>query len=76
MENIGVLIDYLFSHPDDADKRSTWYHLVKKYCEAMEVLLLQQEYADKDLKSFQEKIDEFYYIRGTLQCWEGGNNKL
>jgi hypothetical protein len=60
MENIGVLIDYIFHHPEDTKKRNTRHYLCGKYCEAMEILQLRREYTDEDIELFQQKIDEFF----------------
>jgi hypothetical protein len=48
VENIGILIDYAFHHPDDVEKRNKWHHLCNKFAEAMEILLLRHEYADEE----------------------------
>jgi hypothetical protein len=59
VSEINVLIDYVFQHPEDAEKRAIWHEMIKNYTDAMEILLMRSEYTDQHILEFQEKIDLF-----------------
>ncbi len=54
VKNISVLINYVFHHPDDAETRRTWLYLIQKYSEAMDILLMRNEYTDANIVGVQE----------------------
>ena len=78
VENIGVLIDYAFRHPDDEETRRTWHYLIQKYSEAMDILLMRSEYTDANIEEFQDKIDEFFiaYVERSGAGKEGVTNYI
>jgi hypothetical protein len=68
VSEIDVLVDYIFQHPEDAEKREVWYYLIRKYCDAMDILLMRSEYTDQNILDFQPKIDYFFCcVHGAIR---------
>jgi len=78
VENIGVLIDYVFDHPEDAEQRRIWHYLIDRYCQAMDILLLRREYTDDEIEEFQSLIDDFFvaYVEESGAGKEGITNYI
>jgi hypothetical protein len=78
VSHLHILIDYLFQHPEDAEKKQVWYGLIDDYCDAMDILLMQREYTDDDIKQFQQKIDSFFaaYVERSGAGKEGVTNYI
>jgi hypothetical protein len=62
IENDSVLLDYIFHHPEDEERRNTQHTLLQKYCEAMEILLMKSEYSNANVAEFQGNIDDILLL--------------
>ena len=60
VSHLHILIDYLFQHPEDAEKKQVWYGLIDDYCDAMDILLMQREYT--------ENRQFFCSVGGEVRC--------
>jgi hypothetical protein len=78
VSEIGVLIDYIFHHPEDAEKKQIWHSLIENYSAAMEILLMRSEYTDEDISTFQRHIDNFFeaYVEKLGAGKEGVTNYI
>jgi hypothetical protein len=78
VKNIDVLIDYVFHHPDDSEKKRVWHQMIEKYNDAMEILLIRSEYTDAMIEEFQQKIDDFFelYVNHSGAGKEGVTNYI
>jgi hypothetical protein len=78
IENIGVLIDYVFDHLEEAEQRRIWHYLIDQYCQAMDILLLRREYTDDEIEEFQSLIDDFFvaYVEESGAGKEGITNYI
>ncbi len=74
MLEISVLIDYIFQHPEEAEKRAIWHEMIKKYTDAMEILLMRSEYTDQHNIELQEKID--FFLKHTWRNQEPVRREL
>lgn len=78
VSEIGVLIDYVFHHPEDAEKKHIWHTLIQDYSDAMDILLMRSEYTDEHISEFQRKIDDFFaaYVEKSGAGKEGVTNYI
>jgi hypothetical protein len=59
VSEIDVLIDYIFWHPEDVEKREVWHYLIGQYCKVMDILLVRSKFMDQNIVDFRQKIDDF-----------------
>jgi hypothetical protein len=78
IDNIDVLIDFIFSSPEDIDMRNIWWMMMQDYRGAMAILWKWSEYSVNDLKEFQLKIDAFFaaYVERSGGAIEGVTNYI
>jgi hypothetical protein len=64
-DNIDVLIDYVFSSPQDSERHQIWKKIIQDYRKALTILRQPNEYSDDAINMFQSKIDDFFtaYIK-------------
>jgi len=74
IDNLHVLISYVFSAPADEQQKEIWLKLVGDYREAMK----WSEYTEQDINNFQLKIDDFFraYVEQSGAGTEGVTNYI
>jgi hypothetical protein len=60
MSNCYPLIDYIFSHPEDAELRTKWSDTITLYNSAIELLCKPTIFSDDKIEDFQTLVDDFY----------------
>jgi len=78
IDNLHVLISYVFPAPADEQQKETWLKLVGDYCEAMKILRKRSEFTEQDINNFQLKIDDFFraYVEQSGAGTEGVTNYI
>jgi hypothetical protein len=78
IENIGHLINFVFSSAEDAERKCTWLKLTSDYRDAMKILRKQSDYTADDITQFQLKIDDFFsaYVEEAGAGKEGVTNYI
>jgi hypothetical protein len=78
VDNMYVLIDFIFAAQEDAELKDIWYKMVQDYSEALVILRQQNEFTDDDIERFQSKIDDFFsaYVETSGASKEGITNYI
>jgi hypothetical protein len=78
IDNITHLIDYIFSSDGDIESKRIWHKMIKDYGDAMQILRKRIEYSEDDIKTFQQKIDDFFtaYVEASGAGKEGVTNYI
>jgi len=67
MDNLQVLIDFIFDKEEDAEKRDKWGDMISQYKTGMKILRKRSEYTTQDITVFQNLMDDFFekYVAET-----------
>jgi hypothetical protein len=77
VDNLHVLIPYVFSTPADEQRKEIWLKLVGDYRKAMKILQKRSEYTEQDINNFPLKIDFFTaYVEQSSAGKEGFSNYI
>jgi hypothetical protein len=78
IDNINILVDYVFSAPEDSERKEIWRKMLQDYRDALIILRQPQEYTDEDIATFQAKIDDFFtaYVETSGASKEGITNYI
>ncbi len=59
MDNLQVLIDFIFDKEEDAEQRDKWGDMISQYKTGMKILRKRSEYTTQDITVFQNLMDGF-----------------
>jgi hypothetical protein len=75
ISRLGDLADKLLSQ-QNADRAIRWRNMLQKYIGIMKVAFQHQDFSDEDIESFQDSVDEWFYIYVELVGIQGITNYI